>query len=38
MTEQLQCPECKRVGCWMEDEEDKDFILCKCGESREKLT
>ena len=29
------CPCCKRIGCWIVDEEDKNFIVCKCGESAE---
>ena len=30
------CPTCHRTGCWIVDEEDKNFIVCKCGESVEK--
>ena len=30
------CSVCNRIGCWTQDEEDKDFEVCKCGHAREK--
>lgn len=29
------CPTCHRIGKWMQDE-DEEFIVCKCGEVVEK--
>ena len=30
-----QCKDCKQVGHWNQDEEDKDFMICECGGSTE---
>ena len=29
------CPACKTIGCWTIDEEDKEWIVCRCGYSIE---